>query len=507
MRVSWLAVPAVFTVCAFQAAPSAAETAAAQRPTIIGLVQAEDELSTLCEWYSAAGLLHGALDHPLSGPFTVLAPTNAAFDAVPNATKARLLDPANAAELVGVLTDMMVPAKACAECPPRRFPEAALADGEVLPTVAGDKKLVVKRNPAAAVVVSLNGSQIVSPDHNASNGLVHFVNAVILGDSVDDSVDDPAPPIPAGMRLMHSELALHCFVTVHAEARIPGTDTWASSCPTTQPFKSVVDTARRAVYWHKDDEVHDFYGEVWNYDDDVISLRQETFPHWPAPYDPPSAPWDVRPDKFRLFAAGGGGDATHPNPNRLPGGRGRVLAPVAFASSVSNWSHAGNMSTFLCRSWAELDAGNCTPYQPSFLDHNVTVRVVGDDGAAFSTVFDGAVAEDPTGQWAASAVMRDLQHVRVIDQQMAGCGGGSAALGRERFFFAQARNGTNLGIVRWDSATANASAPDGFTVTARTVGLRLGCNSGFNSSGFPGRRLHDTMVSHSTDMSQPGLLP
>ena len=89
--------------------------------------------------------------------------------------------------------------------------------------------------------------------------------------------------------------------------------------------------------------------------------------------------------------------------------------------------------------------------------------------------------------------MRDLvgSSVRVIDQQMAGSGGGTAAVSRERFFLAQARNGTNLGILRWDASTANASAPDGFTVVQRTVGLRIECDDAFNSSGFQDRRRRD----------------
>jgi hypothetical protein len=291
------------------------------------------------------------------------------------------------------------------------------------------------------------------------------------------------------MQALHSDLAPHCFVAVHAELRVPGTDDWDSGCPSVQPFKSLVDAVLQAVYFHKDSAA-DFYGEVWNYDDEFIMLRQETFPLWPPPFDPPSAPWDARPDKFRLFADGGGGDASS-----LPGGRGRILAPVAFDNAAaSRWSYSGVMSTYLCRDWADFGGGNCTSFQPNFLDANVSVRGV--DGDAFSTVFDGEPI-DP--QWAADAAMRDLvgSSVRVVDQQMAGGGGGTAAVSRERFFFAQARNGTNLGIVRWDASAANASAPDGFTVVQRTVGLRVECDDGFNSSGFEDRRRHDVASSSS----------
>ena len=52
-------------------------------------------------------------------------------------------------------------------------------------------------------------------------------------------------------------------------------------------------------------------------------------------------------------------------------------------------------------------------------------------------------------------------------------------------------NGTGLGIVRWDASAANASAPDGFTVVERTVGMGVKCDGTFNSTGFVGRRQRD----------------
>ena len=101
-------------------------------------------------------------------------------------------------------------------------------------------------------------------------------------DSMDATTEDQEgsaggerAAVPTGMRPLHSELPPHCYVSVHAEARVTGSDTWTSVCATSQPFKSVVDTNMRAVYFHKDMRA-DFYGEVWAYDEHVISLRQET---------------------------------------------------------------------------------------------------------------------------------------------------------------------------------------------------------------------------------------
>jgi len=89
----------------------------------------------------------------------------------------------------------------------------------------------------------------------------------------------------------------------------------------------------------------------------------------------------------------------------------------------------------------------------------------------------------------------------MINQEMAGdqAPPSPSTKGRERFFFARMSNGTGLGIVRWDASVANASAPDGFTVTARTLGLGIKCDSSFNSTGFIDRRLRD--VRKSDDVS------
>lgn len=282
--------------------------------------------------------------------------------------------------------------------------------------------------------------------------------------------------VPAHLLWLHSELPDPCFVAVHAETQV-ASGVWKSITQSFQPFKTTVDATSRGVYWHKD-MPQSFYGEVWNYDETHISLRQESFPKFPPPFDPTSASWDVRPDKFRLFSS------DMDTNSQLPGGLGRVLAPVHFSS---NWTHSGNMTTHLCRNWLQFSIGNCSLYQPHFLDLLVSVREIG----GLNTAFDGALDDDPGGQFAVDSTMHNLRDARVIDQRMAGSSGGPAS-GRERFFFARAPNGTNLGIVRWDSSVANSSAPDGFTVQQRTLGCTVKCHGDFNSSGFRSRRLHDT---------------
>jgi hypothetical protein len=98
---------------------AAAAVASPALPTAVRLIRDDPDLRVMYAWLGAAGLLHGALDHPLSGPFTVLAPTDEAFATLSNATKAHWLDPANADALTVLMENWMVPAKVCTTCRPR----------------------------------------------------------------------------------------------------------------------------------------------------------------------------------------------------------------------------------------------------------------------------------------------------------------------------------------------------------------------------------------------------
>jgi hypothetical protein len=98
---------------------AAAAVASPALPTAVRLIRDDPDLRVMYAWLGAAGLLHGALDHPLSGPFTVLAPTDEAFATLSNATKAHWLDLANADALTVLMENWMVPAKVCTTCRPR----------------------------------------------------------------------------------------------------------------------------------------------------------------------------------------------------------------------------------------------------------------------------------------------------------------------------------------------------------------------------------------------------
>ncbi len=101
------------------------------------------------------------------GPFTVFAPTDDAFAAVPKETMDALLaDPTGA--LADVLTYHVVPGKVMA---------ADLSDGMMVDTVNG-AKLEVKISDNGTVMV--NDATVVTADVEASNGVIHVIDTVLI---------------------------------------------------------------------------------------------------------------------------------------------------------------------------------------------------------------------------------------------------------------------------------------------------------------------------------------
>ena len=145
--------------------PPAAEEAAAApvAGTIPEVAAAAGNFNTLLTAVTAAGLaetLSGA------GPFTVFAPTDEAFAALPAGTiEALLADPAG--DLTQILLYHVVPNKVMA---------ADVSDGLEADTAQGGK---VKFTVADGKVM-INGANIVATDIEASNGVIHVIDAVIL---------------------------------------------------------------------------------------------------------------------------------------------------------------------------------------------------------------------------------------------------------------------------------------------------------------------------------------
>lgn len=133
--------------------------------------------TTLVAAVQAAGLVE-TLQSP--GPFTVFAPVNDAFAALPAGTVETLLMPENKAMLTKVLTAHVVAGKLSGEEIMRRARNSS--DGFYhMQTVSGDAlSAQVKGRNLYLIDESGNASQVTIADVNQSNGVIHVVNAVLV---------------------------------------------------------------------------------------------------------------------------------------------------------------------------------------------------------------------------------------------------------------------------------------------------------------------------------------
>jgi uncharacterized surface protein with fasciclin (FAS1) repeats len=125
--------------------------------------------TTLVAAVKAAGLVK-TLEG--KGPFTVFAPTNAAFAKLPAGTVDTLVKPENKATLTKILTYHVVPG---------RLEASALTDGKKLKTVEGET-LTVKNSGGQVMLVDAKGgmSTVTIPNVNQSNGVIHVVDTVLM---------------------------------------------------------------------------------------------------------------------------------------------------------------------------------------------------------------------------------------------------------------------------------------------------------------------------------------
>nr|WP_170616841.1 fasciclin domain-containing protein [uncultured Ruegeria sp.] len=131
---------------------------------IVDTAVSAGSFTTLVAAVQAAGLVDTLKG---DGPFTVFAPTDEAFAALPEGTVESLLLPENKDQLVSILTYHVVPAKVMSG-------DIAGKRAKVL-TVQGDRLSVNAKNG-----VKVNGAKVVQADIEASNGVIHVVDAVIL---------------------------------------------------------------------------------------------------------------------------------------------------------------------------------------------------------------------------------------------------------------------------------------------------------------------------------------
>ena len=155
-----LALVSMMTVWSAPIAEAQAET----DNDIVDIAVAAGTFETLVAAVTAAELVDVLKS---DGPFTVFAPTDEAFAALPEGTVADLLKPENKDQLIAVLTYHVVPGRVTSG-DVVKLTEAATVQGSTIDIKVKEDK------------VYIDNAQVVAVDIEASNGIIHVIDAVIL---------------------------------------------------------------------------------------------------------------------------------------------------------------------------------------------------------------------------------------------------------------------------------------------------------------------------------------
>ena len=137
---------------------------AGSKKDVVDTAVAAGNFNTLAKALTAAGLVD-TLKGP--GPFTVFAPTDAAFAKLPAGTLDDLLKPENKEKLVAILTYHVVPGKVDAK-QVAKMSDAKTVNGKELKIMAQGGKVMV------------DNADVVKTDIECSNGVIHVIDAVLL---------------------------------------------------------------------------------------------------------------------------------------------------------------------------------------------------------------------------------------------------------------------------------------------------------------------------------------
>lgn len=140
---------------------------AGKAPTIVGIAQGNPEFSTLVTALQAAGLVDTLM---AAGPYTVFAPTNAAFAALPPGTLDALLR--NPEQLRAVLTYHVVAG---------RVPASQVVTLSSANTVQGEP---VRISVSGGSVILNGTTRVVQTDIQADNGIIHVIDSVLIPPSL-----------------------------------------------------------------------------------------------------------------------------------------------------------------------------------------------------------------------------------------------------------------------------------------------------------------------------------
>lgn len=119
--------------------------------------------STLAAALGAAGLIEALKSE---GPFTVFAPTDDAFAKISPQALSELLQPENKEKLTAILTYHVVPG---------RVTSHEVANMNSATTLQGQTVKISKQDG-----VKINDAKVIAPDVEASNGLIHVIDSVLM---------------------------------------------------------------------------------------------------------------------------------------------------------------------------------------------------------------------------------------------------------------------------------------------------------------------------------------
>lgn len=136
----------------------------AQEPDVVDILASNDQFSTLVAAVGAADL---ATTLKGDGPFTIFAPTNAAFAALPAGTVETLLLPENKDTLVSILTYHVVPGAVTSDQLAGQRLDVETVQGQTVHINATDG-------------VRVNTARVTQADITGSNGVIHRIDSVLL---------------------------------------------------------------------------------------------------------------------------------------------------------------------------------------------------------------------------------------------------------------------------------------------------------------------------------------
>ena len=139
-------------------------TAYAADKDIVDTAVAAGQFKTLAAALTAAGLVDTLKGH---GPFTVFAPTDAAFAKLPAGTIENLLKPENKAKLTAILTYHVVAGKVMA-ADVVKLKEAKTVNGAMVAVKVDGGNVMI------------NNAKVTTADIGASNGVIHVIDTVLL---------------------------------------------------------------------------------------------------------------------------------------------------------------------------------------------------------------------------------------------------------------------------------------------------------------------------------------